>query len=40
MHKFDVGQHYGEGGAVSNYGYSPYYDIPGYPGLREQHHIV
>ena len=33
LDKFDVGQDYGGGGAaVSNHGYSPNHDIPGYPG--------
>ena len=32
LDKFDVGQDYGGGGAVSNHGYSPNHDIPSYPG--------
>ena len=32
LDKFDAGQDYGGVGAVSNHGYSPNHDIPGYPG--------
>ena len=32
LDKFDVGQDYGGGGAVSNHEYSPNHDIPDYPG--------